>query len=247
MALLWIEHVRQPALIDEAEQLANRYLNPAFADVLALYREIGFDIDGEVVKLSDHAKEARQLRAQSGSAQVSYEAESAHARDAVKAAARWLEELEVIGRFARVARHTGTGMDRLLESGRLAAGSWSQATDSLGLALLQLPDSGLSRFGLKPDFTARGEAILASLSKERTDTDAPFRVRDAASERLQEVLGEIVYSFELISAARDAAMFVTGKEIPGLELTFVKGAAAPRTAPAEPAEGVASEPPKTGL
>lgn len=242
MAMGWVEDVRQSAIIDEAEQLATRYLLPEFADVRAIYAAIGFDAQAFAEGLLADAKAGRDARSGSAVTQAGYEVESAQSRDVVTESRTWFEQLRLAGRYATATGHPlAPYVDRLAAARDLAPESWSRARDSLDACLKFLRTANLQGSGLPADFVARGEGLVARLDKERTDASAPWLGRADQSERLQQILDRIVASFEKVSAARDLAMAITGKKIPGLEFSLVRGAAggstsaAPAAAPAAPA------------
>jgi hypothetical protein len=232
MAMKWIEEVRQTAIIDEAEQLANRMLSPEFAPFVAIYAVIGFDAIAFATALLADARAARAARSGSVVQQVSYEVESGHSRDAVTECGTWFDHLRLAGRFASTNKHPfGAYVERLAAARELSADSWSRARDSLDAVLTHLRTADLTGSGVSAEFVARGEALAVRLDRERTDTGDPWLARAAQTEKLQEILGAIVDAFERVAAARDLAMALTGKNIPGLELSLVRGAAASSSGP----------------
>jgi hypothetical protein len=232
MAVAWVEEVRQTALIDEASQLATRYLSPEFADVRAIYAVIGFDALAFATQLKADSSAARAERGGSAVSQVNYEVESAQSREAVKACGSWFEQLRRAARFALVEKRPfGERAERLLAGHELSDESWSKARDGMDVALTWLRTTDLAGTGLPADFVARGDALVTRLDAERSDADGPWLGRSRHSGRLQELLATLAASLERVVAARDLAMAVTGKDIPGLELGLVRAAAAPSKKP----------------
>lgn len=247
MAMQWIDDVRQTAIIDEAEALAVRHLQAPFAPVLAKYAAVGFDMRAVATELKATAATARKARAEASTAQAVYEIQSEQSREKVAAAKKYLDQLRAVTRFARAEGHPlRGGLDRLFVDD-FAAESWSNSTDFLAVAFARLANAteltaeltgDLQRFGMPADFIAQGQRLFEELQTERDEAGLAASTRHFATGRLHELLDGIVQTFERIDAARDLVIAITGEDLPGLELTLVRGAAAARSAsnpaPTEP-------------
>ncbi len=248
MSVGYMDDVRQTAVIDEAEQLANRYLLPEFADVRALYAAIGFDALAFAHTLSGLAATARDARNEAAAERAGYEAGSADVRAVVPDCATWLEKLRTAGRFGRSRKLAlGQKIENLVTNREFSPTSWSQARDAVGAGLAVLRDADLVSVGLTADFVARGRELFATLERERTEQSIPWKDGSKHTDALHAALAAIQERFEEVIAARDHAMAMTGKRIPGLELTLIKGAAATSSRPAPDAPSPATPAGETGL
>lgn len=227
MSVGYMDDVRQTAVIDEAEQLANRYLLPEFEDVRQLYAAIGFDALAFAVDLKGLADTARSARNQAAAEQAGYEAGSAEVRAVVPECGTWLEQLRTAGRYAKSRKlPLGDQIESLVASREFSPQSWSQARDTVGASIALLSSANLAGAGLTPAFVAQGRALFDRLEQERTEQAIPWKATGAHTEALHAALDAIQDRFEEVVAARDHAMAMTGKRIPGLELTLIRGAAA---------------------
>lgn len=233
MAMAWMSGVSQTAVAQEARQFAVRHKDPTFAPVVAQYRVVGFDVVAAADRLLALSDEALSLRGSVDAAQARYEVESAQHRDAVARVAGWLRKLQLAARYAAVSGHpAGPHLQRLLAHPDLQAESAIGASGALREVLDQLGRDDLSGYGLGPAFVAEGRALLQDLLDQGTDTVTPESQRLLHTTRLHQVLDEIVALFERIAAAREFAMEMTGADIPGFSLTFVRGAQGGTAAPA---------------
>lgn len=230
MAMQWIGDVRQAAIIDEAEQVAHKHLADSMEEVREAYASVGFDVLEAATRLRDLAREARLARAVSEAAQDTYEVEASQSRAVVAEADKWMDQLRRAVRFARLKGHPlGEGIEHPFA--KLEADSWSKSMHSMVKALVHLQGSAasLQRYGLPADFVTRGKALAAALQDESKDAAQAGTSRQTRAIHLNALLDEIVAEFELFDAARDFAMAMTGKELPGFELSLVRGAAARRS------------------
>lgn len=177
---------------------------------------------------------ARDARARSSAAQTRYEIESAESRAVVDEAEKWFDILDAVTNYAEGEGHPlGDGLQRLFDD--LQADSWSQGMDSMldAIALLEEEGQGLTAYGLPADYFERSSDLAVRLRKELGETLAAESKRMNAVRTLRKTIDQIIVAFERISAARDLVMVLTGEELPGLELSLVRAAAAPRPTPVD--------------
>lgn len=226
MAMQWIGDVRRTAVIDEAEQVALRYLQAPFAEVRALYRVIDFDVKGFATELLERASKARHLRARAIDAQARYDRETREARDVVAEVGRWVEQLHLVVRFAKASGHPHADrLDHLVD--QVAAGSWSRSVHSVEHALVALERAAptLAPYGLQPGFVERGRELAGRLLSERADQVAAATEHVQYASRLQDELAHITRALERLAAARDLVMSITGEDLAGLEQNLERAVA----------------------
>jgi hypothetical protein len=228
----WLDEVRQTATLDEAEQLAVRLGQKPFESAREAYAQVNFDIPEFALGVTNLVTQARRARASAIVAQNRYELESGDRRAVVAEVAKWLEQLHMAGRYAKANKHPlGQQLPKLLFTSEVSAETWSQSRDGMLPVLDNVADLGdLTEIGLPADFHARGVALYERLGEERDDAVFAESSRFIATGRLEALLDQIVEQFERIVAARDLYMSLYDEDLPGLELSLVKSAAAPRPA-----------------
>lgn len=97
-----------------------------------------------------------------------------------------------------------------------------QAAGSFDLPALRLPDG----------FLADGQARLAKVLSERADSFSAEAELFAANWRLDEAHKNLVTHIRELISAHDFLVAITGKEVPGLELSLLRVASSPSAAPA---------------
>jgi len=102
---------------------------------------------------------------------------------------------------------------------------------------------GLEEICLDDQFAEKGKALLAAVYQERKEANEALMRRQTATYALSIVLDEIRALFALYDAARTMAMRLFKVELPGFDLTLLKGSAAnpaPRAAAPAPAANPSS-------
>lgn len=236
MAMQWLDEIAQTATLDEAEQLGVRLVQEPFEDVRKSYAKVNFDAMSFGEHLTSLVTKARRARAARMVAQNRYELESGDRRTVVSAVAKWLEQLHLAARFAKANKHPlGDKLPKLMFTSEVSAETWSQSRDGMTPVLENVAELGdLTGIGLPVDFHARGVALYEMLGDERDETVYAESSRFVATGRLEQLLDQIVEQFERIVAARDLVMSLYDEDLPGLELSLVKSAAAPRPGPKVP-------------
>lgn len=238
MGMQWVGDARRTAVIDEAEQVALRYLQAPFAEVRALYRVIDFDVKEFATDLLERASKARHLRARAIDAQARYEVEAREAHDASAEVGRWMEQLHLVARYAKASGEPhGEHLEGLVHQLVAESGSSMESLE-LGLVALEHMSATLESHGLQPDFVERGRALSRRLLSERSDQLSVAAEHVQYASRLQEELVHITRALERLAAARDLVISITGEDLAGLEANLERAASAPspRFAAADTAE-----------
>jgi hypothetical protein len=254
MAMAWMGTIPQLTLIKEAQSLARRHMQDTFAEVRGLYGAYGFDVMAFSQELLARCDEALSARASSNAAEGRYEVEASQARKVVDDADLWLRRIGAAASYAASCEHPlgEEGLSRLFANAGLRATTSMGAITAVREALtnLDLVDD-LRGYGLPDGFAAEGAALVVRLQKEEGEAELALGQRHNETSRLHTLLEQILAMLERIARARDYVMLMTGKELPGLELSYARSAQAgpgPKPAPAAaapPAEPAAPAPATT--
>jgi hypothetical protein len=225
----WLEHISHATLLDQATDLINLHRSPGFATVVATYALIDYDVLAFCSELERLVAVGRDELARQEAAGSVHELESEESRDVIPKAKHWVDLLHAAGKLAKTKKHPfAKRMRKLFFMGETSIVSWRDAVTTLSRIIVNLTNEPVNfkEIRLPLDFLEQGKAIRTSLFSERAQAIGAAGALTDHTERLAEVMSEIVDKFEEIIAARDLAMLSTGKDIPGLELSLARAAAA---------------------
>lgn len=225
MAEVDYTNIRQSPLIDQAEQVADRMLRPAFAPYVPLFAD-HFDAIAMATRLRDVSNAARETRGAADAADAAYLTESDEARQAVADFKDWLDDLDLGLRYARAAGNPiHPRLARIFEAAPDVE-SYSRGAELYAALHAHGLDISGRPYGLPEDWFRTARTLGDTMKKEQLDSNASYLSRRTLTARLHAQLAELSQKLELIDLARIMIERRTGTKIPGLEMALARSAAA---------------------
>jgi hypothetical protein len=222
----------QDKAIVQGEALATELETPAFATILRVIEENSkFRAAEWVPKMRAATAAARSAKENQKETDVTWQTENGLVRGGLEGVAAFREEVNLAIRYAKAVDFPGAGEAADLLDHYLEANTYEEQSNLLGALLSQLDE--LDRDGLDiPDrLMAAGRELRAKMMEDRQDADGAKAGRGVYTDELHQALERIAKLGEQRSAAQDLAAFRAGRELPGVDLTYIRAAVRTRRAP----------------
>lgn len=228
MAVTTAVMTNQLAAIDQARADVAELTAPTYATVLAeLVLHGNFDPDGWVPEVKALVEDLRDAWADRSNAEVGQSTEADELAEVVVRAQAWAVEGRAVFRQAERLGIPGARSGLNVTDTRGALDGFRSGDSQVHRLLRHLDGQGdLTRFGFKPDFLARGHALLAELGTnfdERINHQAAISVQATL---LFEKMIKLADYMERLNDARLVAEVRLGRTLPGFDLRLVRAAAA---------------------
>jgi hypothetical protein len=248
MSTSLIEDAEQGPLLAEARKLVVQVRTPSFALHVAQFGQIAFDVLAWANQTELDTQAAEQLRATRVAQQVVYERESKETRAAIDEMDEWYKEMVAALDVAELDQPEAVGRVKdLLLNHDASADSFLTSTLDFSVIYRLFDMLGdVSSMLLSPEFITRGRELLETMRRERDEADAAMISRGVATVAAHLKLDAVRGALIRYDRVRTLAMIRLKVEIPGFDLTVIRGAAAnPRPRPAAPTTPATT--PDTGL
>lgn len=224
MPVRFIRAAQQLKILDAADEAVGIVSAPAFSTYRPAFELVRYDLDAFVDKVRSLAKAGRRAYTARDRAQTAFELESDDVRAAVEAFEVWVRQIHTLARALastddpRVAKILGW-----VKVGDFETGTYVN-THGYGPSVIDaLRDMGdLSDLGITPALLDRGQALFDALYDERQEVLHARTGRIEATARLNQLLDELVTEIDQYALFRDAAMAMSGVDIPTLGLAVIR-------------------------
>jgi hypothetical protein len=222
----------QDKAIVQGEALATELETPAFATILRLIEENSkFRAAEWVPKMRAATAAARAAKENQKVTDVTWRRENSQVRGGLEGLTEFRTEVELAIRYAKSVDFPGAGEAADLLDNYLEANTYEQQSTLFGSLVSQLEELDRDGLDLPDRLMAKGKELRAKMVEDRYDADEAKTGRGVYTDELHQALERIAKLGEQRAAAQDLAAFRAGRELPGVDLTYIRAAVTIRRAP----------------
>lgn len=195
-----------------------------------------FKVPGWIARMTAQIAEARAAMTDQGLLDAEWEDSNQDVRTHTDSVREWREDVRAVLEWAVTAEIEGAAKTLSLWNRVQPAGtSYEDELQQLPTLIDQLTSFDRDAFDLPDALLEEGRRLLGLMEGERSDADGAKGGRATETDRLRVAIFAIAKLAEERAAAHYLAGRRVGRELPGLDLTYLRAAVRAYTTPAAPA------------